>query len=145
MSLDFPPLPLIIWFFPQHPIWPWNMDTYILSLLPSTPSSDFLSEVHCTSTGSCLGLATPTCSWAKSIPTLEFYYLQFILPGLLFRENYFCFPFFLSQTSTHQWDHSWNLYIEEQQQAIIYCNPTGFIINSLLVPFFFHGRVVLEE
>lgn len=50
-------------------IWPWNMDTCILSLLPSAPSSDFhvtwrkaLAEVPCASVSSSLGLATPTCS-----------------------------------------------------------------------------------
>lgn len=45
------------------------MDTCILSLLPSAPSSDFhvtwrkaLAEVLCASASSSLGLATPTCS-----------------------------------------------------------------------------------
>lgn len=66
----------------------------------------------------------PHAHWAMSTPTLEFYYPRYILPGLLFRESCFCFPLFSLQTPTHQWDHSWTFYIEEEQH-VASRSPTG--------------------
>lgn len=112
-------------------IWPWNMELASCPSCPQRPPVTFMSlgaKLLRKSLEPQWALAWvwphPHAHWAMSTPTLEFYYSRNILPGLLFMENYFYFPLFSLQTSTHQWDHSWTFYIEEEQH-ITSRSPTG--------------------